>query len=171
MDIERRCSWCGKTFVAHSYVTRYCSVKCKCNAKKSRTKRMNGTENATVISLPEIGMLGEKPFLTPKDVAILLGTTTTSIYRYIHQGIIKAIKLSENRIVIRRSDLDSLFDNATTFKKKKYGRKVESEYYTMREIMKSTALPTRKFSPEKLQLPVTSSRLARWMETKKHPCC
>ena len=40
---------------------------------------MNGTENATVISLPEIGMLGEKPFLTPKDVAILLGTTTTSI--------------------------------------------------------------------------------------------
>lgn len=164
MDIERRCSWCGKTFVAHSYGTRYCSVKCKRDAKKSRTKRMNGTENATVISLPEIGMLGEKPFLTPKDVAILLGTTSTSIYRYIYQGIIKAIKLSENRIVIRRSDLDSLFDNATTFKKKKYGRKVESEYYTMREIMKSTAVPTRKFSPEKLQLPVTSSRLVRWME-------
>ena len=135
MNIERRCSWCGKTFVAHSYGTRYCSVKCKRDAKKSRTKRMNGTENATVISLPEIGMLGEKPFLTPKDVAILLGTTTTSIYRYIYQGIIKATKLSENRIVIRRSDLDSLFDNATTFKKKKYGRKVESEYYTMREIM------------------------------------
>jgi len=116
-------------------------------------------------------MLGEKPPLTPKDVAILLGTTTTSIYRYIYQGIIKATKLSENRIVIRRSDLDSLFDNATTFKKKKYGRKVESEYYTMREIMKSTAVPTREFSPEKLQLPATSSRLARWMETKKHPCC
>ena len=35
MDIERRCSWCGKTFVAHSYVTRYCSVKCKCNANTS----------------------------------------------------------------------------------------------------------------------------------------
>ncbi len=79
MDIERRCSWCGKTFVG--------------DAKKSRTKRMNGTENATVISLPEIGMLGEKPFLTPKDVAILLGTTTTSIYRYIYQGIIKTLIL------------------------------------------------------------------------------
>lgn len=29
---------------------------------------------------------------------------------------------------------------------------------------------TRKFSPERLQLTATSSRLARWMEMKKHPC-
>ena len=35
----------------------------------------------------------------------------------------------------------------------------------------SPPVPTRKFSPERLQLPATSLRLARWMETKKHPCC
>lgn len=37
-------------------------------------------------------------------------------------------------------------------------------------LFESTAVPTRKFSPERLQLTATSSRLARWMEMKKHPC-
>lgn len=134
MDIERRCNWCGKTFIAHSYGTRYCCLSCKRDAKKSRTKERVEAENSTVATVPEIGVLGNKPFLTPKDVAVLFETTTTSIYRYIYQGLIKAVKLSENKIVIRRSDIDSLFDNAPAYKKKKYGRKAASEYYTMREM-------------------------------------
>ena len=36
--------------------------------------------------------------------------------------------------------------------------------------LKSTAVPTRKFSQERLQPTATSSRLARWMEIKRHPC-
>ncbi len=135
MDIERRCSWCGKPFIAHNFGTRYCSPSCRRDAKRSNAKKVNAVGETTKCQVPEIGLIGNKPFLSPKDVAILLGTTSTSVYRYIYQGIIKAVKLSENRIVIRRSDLDSLFDNAPTFKKKKYGRKTESEYYTMREII------------------------------------
>lgn len=120
MDIERRCNWCGKTFIAHSYGTRYCCLSCKRDAKKSRTKERIEAENSTVATVPEIGVLGNKPFLTPKDVAVLFETTTTSIYRYIYQGLIKAVKLSENKIVIRRSDIDSLFDNAPAYKKNWY---------------------------------------------------
>lgn len=132
MDIERRCLWCGKTFVAHSYGARYCSQKCKNAYKRSKKKTDSDPEESP---LPEIGMIGNKPFLTPKEAGILLGTSTMSVYRYIYQGVLKAVKLSENKILIRRVDIDSLFDNPTTFKKKKYGRKVQSDYYTMREIM------------------------------------
>lgn len=132
MDIGRRCLWCGKTFVAHSYGARYCSLKCK-NAYKRLKKKTDPDSDES--PLPEIGMIGNKPFLTPKEVAVLFGTSSMSVYRYIYQSILKAVKLSENKIVIRRSDIDSLFDNPTTFKKKKYVRKVQSDYYTMREIM------------------------------------
>lgn len=102
MDIERRCSWCGKPFIAHNFGTRYCSLSCRRDAKRSNAKKVNAVEGTTKCQVPEIGLIGNKPFLSPKDVAMLLGTTSTSVYRYIYQGIIKAVKLSENRIVIRK---------------------------------------------------------------------
>ena len=28
MEIQRKCQWCGKPFIAHTMVTRYCSKSC-----------------------------------------------------------------------------------------------------------------------------------------------
>lgn len=150
MDIQRQCVWCGRTYIAHSYGNRYCCGRCKSDAKKPRTRERIEAENSTVATVLEIGVLGNKPFLTPKDVAVLFETTTTSIYRYIYQGLIKAVKLSENKIVIRCSDIDSLFDNAPVYKKKKYERKAASEYYTMREMNEKYCI-SRKAIRNKIQ--------------------
>lgn len=79
MDIERRCNWCGKPFIAHNFGTRYCSPSCRRDAKRSNAKKVNAVEGTTKCQVPEIGLIGNKPFLSPKDVAILLGTTSAGI--------------------------------------------------------------------------------------------
>ena len=43
--------------------------------------------------------------------------------------------MTNNRTVIRRADLEKMFEEAPSYKKRKYGRKHDTEYYTMREIM------------------------------------
>lgn len=135
MDIERRCSWCGKVFIAHSHGNRYCSERCKSSAKRLRERRKNQTSNPVKDTLPEVEMLGTKPFLSPKEVAILFAVSLPTIYRYMADGVIKALKMTNNRTVIRRADLEKLFEEAPSYKKRKYGRKSDTEYYTMREIV------------------------------------
>lgn len=76
-----------------------------------------------------------KEFLTPSDVAKLLGVSLPTVYRYFAPNIIKAVKIRRNTFV-RRKDLNTMFESAT-YKKRAYHRKVTDEvaYYTMREIM------------------------------------
>lgn len=64
-------------------------------------------------------MLGTKPFLSPKEVAILFAVSLPTIYRYMADGVIKALKMTNNRTVIRRADLEKLFEEAPSYKKKK----------------------------------------------------
>ena len=135
MDIERRCSWCGKVFIAHSHGNRYCCEKCKSNAKRSRERRKTQVSDPGRDTLPEVEMLGSKPFLAPKEVAILFAVSLPTIYRYMADGVIKSLKMTNNRTVIRRADLEKMFEEAPSYKKRKYGRKRDTEYYTMREIM------------------------------------
>lgn len=135
MDIERRCSWCGKTFIAHNYGNRYCCARCKSDAKKARKQRRDACPDSDNNKLPEVEMLGTKPFLTPKDVAILFAVSLPTVYRYMADGIIKSLKITNNRTVVRRSDLEKLFEEAPSYKKRKYGRKNDTEYYTMRDIV------------------------------------
>lgn len=135
MDIERRCSWCGKTFIAHSYGNRYCCERCKSDAKKARKKRREAEPDSDKNTLPEVEMLGSKPFLSPKEVAILFAVSLPTVYRYMADGTIKSLKITNNRTVIRRSDLEKMFEEAPSYKKRKYGRKNDTEYYTMRDIV------------------------------------
>ena len=36
MEIQRKCQWCGKPFIAHTMVTRYCSKSCNEKAYKEK---------------------------------------------------------------------------------------------------------------------------------------
>ena len=46
MDIEKKCQWCGKTFIAHSFNARFCSKQCIDTAykHKERMKKMKEYE-------------------------------------------------------------------------------------------------------------------------------
>lgn len=112
IKIQRICIYCEKEFTARTTSTKYCSHKCnsrhyKEKSKQSKIKKSN-TETLSKTLFP-IEQLKAKEFLTVKDVAKLLNSSTRTIYRLIKQGQIKAVNLSERKTLVKRSDLDKLF--------------------------------------------------------------
>lgn len=72
--------------------------------------------------MQEVGIVGGKPFLSPAEAATLLGISRATIYRHMAAGIIRALQL-RGRTIIRKSDIEKMFDNAPDYKKRSYGRK------------------------------------------------
>jgi excisionase family DNA binding protein len=54
-----------------------------------------------------------KEYLTVQEAAKLLNSSNRMIYSLIKQGNIKAVNLAERKTLIRRSDIDKLFDQPT----------------------------------------------------------
>lgn len=84
--------------------------------------------------MQEVGIVGSKPFLSPAEAATLLGISRATIYRHMAAGIIRALQL-RGRTIIRKSDIEKMFDNAPDYKKRNYGRKQTVLYYTTNEIL------------------------------------
>lgn len=137
MEIQKTCKLCGKPFIAHKITSLYCSHSCinkAYKAKKRQEKIQLYLESEQPSPLPNTDLLRDKFYLSPNDVAKLLDVSLATVYRYMSTGIVKALKIRA-RTRIRRSDLESLFDNAPSYKKRSYGRKEKIEYYTINEIL------------------------------------
>ena len=125
MEVQRKCQWCGKPFIAHTMVTRFCSKSCTEKAYKDRKRKQKLQEYEARQSeqpMQEVGIVGSKPFLSPAEAATLLGISRATIYRHMATGIIRALQL-RGRTIIRKSDIEKMFDNAPDYKKRNYGRK------------------------------------------------
>ena len=136
MDIKKRCQWCGEPFIAHKTTTLYCSKLCIDRAYKAKEKEKIKEEKLNELSstFPIVESIGQKPFMTPREAAKLLGIGKTTMYRYMAQGIIKVFR-TPARTIVRRSDLEALFDNAPAYVKRVNKKhKVDSETYTMRDL-------------------------------------
>ena len=137
MEVQRKCQWCGKPFIAHTMVTRFCSKSCTEKAYKDRKRKQKLQEYEARQSeqpMQEVGIVGGKPFLSPAEAATLLGISRATIYRHMAAGIIRALQL-RGRTIIRKSDIEKMFDNAPDYKKRSYGRKQTVLYYTTNEIL------------------------------------
>ena len=138
MDIQKRCLWCGKTFIAHKMNTLYCSKSCNEKAYKAKKKKESAEANANKgqTQLQPVFSIGDKIYLSPKDVAVLLEVDLSTVYRYIQVGHFKALRLS-GRTRIRRCDLEAAFENAPAYTKRNYKKHQLSSgtTYTMKEIM------------------------------------
>ena len=67
-------------------------------------------------------------------MSAFLGVGRTSIYRYIRYGKIKAVRF-DGKTLIRRSDIDKMFDYITVSEKNKPKEKVPiTDFYTTAEI-------------------------------------
>ena len=79
MEIEKRCQWCGKQFIAHKMTTLYCSSTCVNKAYKAKKRQMKKEEieSEQDSKLPTVESIGQKPFLSPKEAAYLLGIRTS----------------------------------------------------------------------------------------------
>lgn len=138
MEIERICQWCGKSFIAHTMVSRYCSRSCNGKAYKDKQKKERRKEYVDAESnkpLAQVGVIGDKGYLTPNECAVLLGVCRSTIYNMLASGQLKCLQARKRKTLIRRSDIEKMFDEAPAYVKRKSSRHEAVLYYTTQEIM------------------------------------
>lgn len=113
IKVQRICQHCGKEFTARTTVTQCCSDDCAKRAYKARQRaakiQTSNIETLTMKTKP-LEEIKAKEFLTVRDVAALLNSSLRTVYRLIEQGNINAVNISQRKTLIRRSNIDKLFN-------------------------------------------------------------
>jgi excisionase family DNA binding protein len=101
-----KCAHCGKVFATNSGMQKYCSEECATAAKEARKKRQRDFLRA----VEPVMELQQQEYLTFSKAAILLGCTRQYVYKLVEQGKLPASRLSSRMALIRRSDIERMFD-------------------------------------------------------------
>ena len=111
--LTRICQHCGKEFEARTTVTKTCSDHCAKRLYKAKKKaekiEASNQETKAIITRP-LEELKAKDYLTVPEVAQLLNSSRQTIHNLIKAGRLAAVKLSERKTMVRRSDIDKLFN-------------------------------------------------------------
>ena len=110
--ITRVCDYCGNEFTAQTTRTRYCSHKCNSRHYKALQKGKKievSNQETRQKQNTDIEAVKAKEFLTVSDLAKLLNCSTRTAYNLINRGDLKAVKVSERKTLIKRSEIDKLF--------------------------------------------------------------
>lgn len=113
ISVYRICGFCGFEFVAHKTTTKYCSLKCSSKDYKRRLKNQKiESSNLQTIKIKNQPLidLKDKEFLNVKQLALLLGFSTKTVYRLINAKTINTYNFSKRKILIKRSDINALFE-------------------------------------------------------------
>ncbi len=110
--IQRICEYCNKEFEARKTTSKTCSDHCakmnyKAKQRASKIEKSN-TETIQIITKP-IEVIKAKEFLTVRDLSKLLNCSIRTAYNIIERGDIKAVKVSDRKTLIKRSEVDKLF--------------------------------------------------------------
>ena len=134
IEIQKKCEWCGTIFTAHKITTAYCSHRCANLAYKDRVRKKR-IQEFHLKHDAELKPNSEKEFLTPTEVAAFLGVGRTSVYRYIKNAKIKAVRF-DGKTLVRRSDIDKMFDYiiASNNENKPKEKTPISDFYTTAEV-------------------------------------
>ena len=106
MPKTRKCAFCGKVFVPNSGTQKYCSEECAEQAKETKRKRQRDFLRA----VEPVMELQQQEYLTFSKAAVLLGCTRQYIYKLVGQGKLPASRLSSRMALVRRSDIERMFD-------------------------------------------------------------
>jgi excisionase family DNA binding protein len=138
IEVQKVCEYCNKEFTARTTVTRYCSSQCSKRAYKARKRKemidRTNVNTETQKNKP-IEDLKTKEFLTVTQVSKLIGCSRQNVYKLINSGKLKATNILEKKTIVKRTDLDKLFE-----KPKPVTNEVElkhfdiEQYYTLIEI-------------------------------------
>ena len=132
--VLRTCEFCGKEFYAQKVTTRFCSRRCNELAYKQRRRQRQITEAEARVLQKPIEEVGNKEFLSLQDTSVLFGITKRSVYNLIYNGVLQAFRLSSRMTLIRRADIERIFESHVYTKKVKPERKPITEFYTTTEI-------------------------------------
>ena len=117
IDIQTKCEWCSKLFIAHKTSTRCCSHRCANLAYKERTRQKRVSEFQTMVNQQiEKEDCIDKDFFTPSEAAKYIGISRATFHRYLETNLIKSVQL-KRKTIIRKRDIEVLFDNASPLKK------------------------------------------------------
>ena len=106
MPKTRKCAYCGKVFTTNSGMQKYCSEECAEQAKESRKKKQKDFFRA----VEPVIELQQQEYLTFSKAAILLGCTRQYVYKLVEQGKLPASRLSSRMALVRRSDIERMFE-------------------------------------------------------------
>ena len=134
--VKRICQQCGNEFEARTTVTKTCSDTCAKRAYKARQRTAKvavSDEQTRRIIVKPIQDIRAKENLNIADASKLLGVSRWTIWRAIGSGNLHAVKLGR-RTLIRRSDIDRLFELPTVVLKSMPAPVALADCYTMKEI-------------------------------------
>ncbi|MFM6976608.1 MAG: helix-turn-helix domain-containing protein [Sphingobacteriaceae bacterium] len=154
IKVQRICQHCGKEFTARTTVTRYCGDQCSKRAYKARLKsskvELSNNETSFIKTKP-LEEIKSKEFLTVRDVASLLSCSIRTAYRLVKLGNIKAVNIAQRKTLIKRSELDKLFEMSINEVLTKPELSKPTDYkivdcYTLTEIQKKYGISEKALS-------------------------
>lgn len=113
IKVQRICEYCGNEFTAKTTVTRYCSDICAKRGYKARVReaKIEATNQQTrSIKSRPLEELKAREFLNVRDVSKLIGCSRQNVYLLINSGRLKATNILEKKTIVKRSDLDKMFE-------------------------------------------------------------
>lgn len=115
MYYNKTCEQCGKEFRAQKSNTRFCSKYCADAAYKDKMRQM--TQNLfSAQSNKDKELRTARDIMSPRLLGEYLGVSRRTAYRYIEDGIVPSVR-TNGRTLVRRADVDKLFDNAPPYQK------------------------------------------------------
>ena len=127
MYYQKTCEYCGKQFTAQKSSTRFCSKSCADRANKERIRKWTQAVVETkdrIETIQNSQSFGD--ILSPRTLALYLGVSIRTAYRYLENGMIPAITTNKKTFV-RRSDVDKLFDSAPPYRNRNHDGKRKEE--------------------------------------------
>lgn len=113
IKVQRICQHCGNDFTARTTTTLYCSHRCNSAAYKAKIRtgkvELSNKETQRIKTQP-IEELKAKEFLTVTQVSKLIGCSRQNVYKLINSGKLRATNILEKKTIVKRSDLDKLFE-------------------------------------------------------------
>ena len=128
---------------------KYCSEECAEHAKVAKKKRQKDFLRA----VEPVMELQQQEYLTFSKAAILLGCTRQYVYKLVEQGKLPASRLSSRMALIRRSDIEKMFE-ANPYNRVlpcTKAKKTISKKKTSTDDRKQDAQPASSYSDEVLE--------------------
>ena len=130
-EYKKVCKFCGKSFIAQSSTTKYCCTSCASRAHKAELKAKQQQADSEDIRERNRQKLLSQEFLSVPSACELLSISRPTIYKMIANGKIKAYRISERIIRIKRADLEQFQSAVKCYRYIKTGKRRRSGIFEL----------------------------------------
>lgn len=117
ITVQRICIQCNQEFIAKTTVTKFCSMICGSRFNKQKIKNSKielSNKETQIIKNNSLDNLKEREFLTVTQASKVIGCSRQNIYKMINSNKLFATNILEKKTIIKRSEIDKLFEKEQT---------------------------------------------------------